>query len=180
MVIFQGGKGGLGILPFVDPPHLETFTNGEDLQMVIFLGLLFPLGLCFFPDLDLTGSSTRGVGSSLNLVMMVQPISFLTSRGTVEGSALFMFAAGTLRNEVKPDSIFFTDFSFRLETTARGRFGARVSHCCGGSCENGLAASLNISSLLLRSTFEATSCLPLVMNSFRASLALCAAARFAD
>ena len=75
--------------------------------MVIFLGLLFPLGLCFFPDLDLTGSSTGGVGSSLNcepsyeifltqsrspiqlstravrawlyldLVMMVQPISFL-------------------------------------------------------------------------------------------------------
>ena len=44
----------------------ETFTNGEDLQMVIFLGLLFPLGLCFFPDLDLTGISTGGVGSSLN------------------------------------------------------------------------------------------------------------------
>ena len=51
--------------------------------------------------------------------------------GTVEGSALFMFPAGTLRNEVKPDSIFFTDFSFRLETTAKGRLGARVSCITG-------------------------------------------------
>ena len=32
----------------------------------------------------------------------------------------------------------------------RGSF----TQCCGGSCENGLAASLNISSLLLRSTFK--------------------------
>ena len=44
----------------------RNFTNGEDLHMVIFLGLLFPLDLYFFPDLDLTGSSTGGVGSSLN------------------------------------------------------------------------------------------------------------------
>ena len=64
----------------------------------------------------------------------------------MEGSALFMFAAGTLRNEVKPDSIFFTDFSFRLETTARGRLGARVS-CIIAICQEPLKLHLKVNQL---------------------------------
>ena len=72
----------------------------------------------------------------------------------MEGSALFMFPAGTLRNEVKPDSIFFTDFSFRLETTAKGRLGARVSCITGAMCQKSLR--LHLKKNLLPSFFSLT------------------------
>ena len=74
--------------------------------------------------------------------------------GTVGGSALFMFPAGTLRNEVKPDSIFFTDFSFRLEMTAKGRLGARVSCITGAMCQKSLR--LHLKKNLLPSFFSLT------------------------
>ena len=74
--------------------------------------------------------------------------------GTVEGSTRFIFPAGTLWNEANPDSIFITDFSFRLETTAKGRLGARVSCITGAMWQEPL--KLHLKKNLLPSFFSLT------------------------